>query len=41
VLFWNTYNSQPFDTAMDTLDYHALPEAFHHYFEEDVQPLDQ
>lgn len=41
VLFWNTYNSRPFNPAIEALDYHALPEDFHHYFEEDVQPLDR
>ena len=39
-LFWNTYNSRSLDAAVESLDYHTLPPAFHRYFEQDVQPLD-
>ena len=41
VLFWNTYNSRDFSDAIANVDYHQLPQEFHHYFEEDVQPLDR
>ncbi len=41
VLFWNTYNSADFSEEIEDMDYHALPKAFHRYFEEDVQPLDR
>jgi D-cysteine desulfhydrase len=41
VLFWNTYNSQDFSEKVADMDYRALPRPFHHYFEEDVQPLDR
>ena len=40
-LFWNTLNSKPAPEDLDKLDYHDLPEAFHVYFETDVQPLDR
>ena len=40
-LFWNTYNSRDVSGLIDTVVYHQLPEALHHYFEEDVQPLDR
>ena len=40
VLFWNTLNSRDFSDAISNLDYHDLPSCFHHYFEEEVQPLD-
>ncbi len=39
-LFWNTYNGRDLGPKIEGLDYHALPQAFHRYFEEDVQPLD-
>ncbi len=40
-LFWNTLNSRmPKDNVLD-LDYHALPQDFHFYFETEVQKLDQ
>ncbi len=39
VLFWNTYNSWDFSDEIGDVDYHSLPEVFHKYFEEDVQPL--
>ncbi|HPO14277.1 MAG TPA: pyridoxal-phosphate dependent enzyme [Candidatus Hydrogenedentes bacterium] len=41
VLFWNTTNSNDFSKDIAHLDYHALPKSLHHYFEEDVQPLDR
>jgi len=41
VLFWNTLNSRDFSDAISTVDYHSLPWCFHHYFEEEVQPLDR
>jgi D-cysteine desulfhydrase len=41
VLFWNTYNSRDLSKFAAEVDYHRLPEAFHRYFEEDVQPLDR
>jgi D-cysteine desulfhydrase len=41
VLFWNTYNARDFSTTIKDVDYHLLPECFHRYFEEDVQPLDK
>jgi D-cysteine desulfhydrase len=41
VLFWNTYNSRDLSKFAAEVDYHQLPEAFHRYFEEDVQPLDR
>ncbi|MFP4014814.1 MAG: 1-aminocyclopropane-1-carboxylate deaminase/D-cysteine desulfhydrase [Chitinispirillaceae bacterium] len=34
ILFWNTKNSRPLETAPD---YRKLPPAFHHYFEEKIQ----
>ncbi len=40
VLFWNTYNSRPLDPAAMAADYRRLPEPFHYYFEEPLQPLD-
>lgn len=40
-LFWNTYNSVDFADEIADLNYHNLPEAFHRYFEEEVQPLDR
>ena len=41
VLFWNTHNSMDLSGEISGMDYHELPEAFHRYFEEDVQPLDR
>lgn len=42
LLFWNTLNSRtpPINVEAE-IDYHELPEAFHIYFETDVQPLDR
>jgi 1-aminocyclopropane-1-carboxylate deaminase/D-cysteine desulfhydrase-like pyridoxal-dependent ACC family enzyme len=39
VLFWNTYNSRDLAKFAAGVDYRQLPEAFHRYFEEDVQAL--
>lgn len=41
VLFWNTYNSRSLDRAIASVAYSQLPEAFHRYFLEPVQPLDR
>ena len=41
VLFWNTYDAQGTAHSSHGLDYHDLPNAFHQYFEDDVQPLDR
>lgn len=41
ILFWDTFCSGTFSEITDTIDYRKLPEAFHYYFEEDLQPLDQ
>ena len=41
VLFWNTHNSLDLSGDIQGMDYHELPEAFHRYFEEEVQPLDR
>ncbi len=40
VLFWNTYNSRPLNETALAGDYRALPEPFHFYFEQPLQPLD-
>lgn len=40
-LFWNTYNARDFSDTVKGVDYQRLPEDFHRYFEEDVQPLDR
>ncbi len=37
VLFWDTKNSHPLPREALSLDYHALPQPLHHYFEDDVQ----
>lgn len=41
VLFWNTLNSRDFPESITSIDYHCLPNNFHRYFEEEVQPLDR
>lgn len=41
LVFWNTYNSQPFPDAAREIAYTDLPGALHPYFTEPVQPLDQ
>lgn len=40
-LFWNTHNSNDFAPEMSGTDYLELPEGFHRYFEEEVQPLER
>jgi len=40
-LFLNTYNARNFHDAIAEIDYHQLPQCFHRYFEEEVQPLDK
>jgi D-cysteine desulfhydrase len=40
VLFWDTYSSRPPPAAAMALDYRSLPEPFHFYFEQPLQPLD-
>jgi 1-aminocyclopropane-1-carboxylate deaminase/D-cysteine desulfhydrase-like pyridoxal-dependent ACC family enzyme len=39
VLYWDTYNSRPLP-GLPSFGYRALPEGFHRYFEQDLQPLD-
>ncbi|UCD85747.1 MAG: pyridoxal-phosphate dependent enzyme [Deltaproteobacteria bacterium] len=41
ILFWNTYNSRDFSEKIADIDYHQLPQCFHRYFEEEVQPRDR
>jgi 1-aminocyclopropane-1-carboxylate deaminase/D-cysteine desulfhydrase-like pyridoxal-dependent ACC family enzyme len=41
VLFWNTYNARDLRAMAAAVDYHLLPAAFHRYFEQPVQPLDE
>ena len=41
ILFWNTFNAVDFLHDIDAIDYNELPESFHCYFKEDVQPLDK
>jgi D-cysteine desulfhydrase len=41
VLFWNTYNSRDLSIFTSDIDYRELPESFHHYFEDTIQPLDK
>ena len=40
-IFWNTYNSRDYTGRWINADYHKLPQSFHRYFEEEVQPLDK
>jgi D-cysteine desulfhydrase len=40
VLFWDTYSSRPPAAEAMALDYRDLPEPFHYYFEQPLQPLD-
>ena len=40
VLFWDTYSSRPFAPEAMALNYRNLPEPFHYYFEQPLQPLD-
>jgi D-cysteine desulfhydrase len=39
-LFWNTYNGRDFSNEIAGIDYHQLPQAFHRYFEDPLQPLE-
>ncbi|BAY28052.1 pyridoxal-phosphate dependent enzyme [Calothrix sp. FACHB-156] len=41
ILFWHTYNSRKLPRAFNYEDFHRLPQSFHRYFVENVQPLDQ
>ncbi|MBM3239698.1 hypothetical protein FJZ31_25725 [Candidatus Poribacteria bacterium] len=41
ILFWNTCNLIDFLDFINTVDYHQLPQCFHRYFEEEVQPFDR
>jgi D-cysteine desulfhydrase len=41
MLFWNTKNSRLLPAEALATDYHLLPEPFHYYFAEPVQPLDR
>lgn len=40
ILYWNTYNSRDLSKETDSVNYRDLPQPFHRYFEEEVQPLD-
>ncbi len=40
VLFWNTFCADSFESQVVSQDYRKLPKAFHHYFETEVQALD-
>ncbi len=40
ILFWNTFCGENFTDKIENFDYHNLPKAFHHYFEEPTQNLD-
>jgi D-cysteine desulfhydrase len=40
ILFWNTFNSRDLSAFTSNVNYRDLPEPFHPYFTEDVQPLD-
>ncbi|MBD2503317.1 1-aminocyclopropane-1-carboxylate deaminase/D-cysteine desulfhydrase [Anabaena azotica] len=41
ILFWNTYNSRNLPSASISEDFHHLPQSLHHYFIDNLQPLDQ
>lgn len=42
VLFWHTFSDSDYlNELAATVDYHQLPEYFHHYFIDDVQELDR
>lgn len=41
VLFWNTYCADDFTDIVQLHDYQQLPKPLHHYFVQDVQPLDK
>ena len=40
VLFWNTCNAVDFSQKIDGVDWRTLPKEYHHYYEEDFQPLE-
>ena len=40
IIFWNTYNSIDFSDSIAKINYKNLPNAFHSYFEKEVQQLD-
>jgi hypothetical protein len=40
-LFWNTYNGRNFLDKIREIDYRMLPQSFHYYFQEDLQPLER
>ncbi len=40
-LFWNTLSSRDFSEIIADIDYRQLPSAFHRYFEEDIQSLEE
>ena len=40
IIFWNTYNSIDFSDIIAKINYKKLPNAFHGYFEKEVQQLD-
>jgi len=39
LLLWHTYNSRPYPSAVDDVDYRSLPKGFHHYFTGPVQEI--
>lgn len=39
VLFWNTYCGIDYSDLTKSIDYKGIPQKFHKYFEEDIQPL--
>jgi len=41
ILYWKTNTSGSFEEITNQINYKDLPVAFHHYFEEEVQLLDQ
>ena len=41
ILFWNTYCGIDFSPRVNMYDYKKMPEPFHVYFQEEVQPLEK
>ncbi|MFA6263957.1 MAG: pyridoxal-phosphate dependent enzyme [Candidatus Babeliales bacterium] len=41
VLFWDSFCDRDYSEVTDKLDYHQLPQAYHHYFECALQPDDE
>jgi len=37
ILWWNSYSSRDFSDQIAMADYHQLPKAFHHYFEQIIR----